>query len=82
MSEEEFKMAVANILEGQAEPSDTKVVKNWLKSLNKKEGQFKRQLENNKNNFLKEKNKIQGHLDEVRKEIKEAKKILGLSVDY
>lgn len=80
MDEDEFKMAVANILDGQAEPNDTKTVKNWLKSLSKKEGQLKKQLDKNKNAFLKEKSKIQSNLDEIKKEIKEAKKILELSV--
>lgn len=76
MDENSFKNALASIISGEYTNTDIKVVKQWLNSLLKKESSLIRQMEKNKNEYSKKKEKNQIELQKLRKDIKDIKKIL------
>lgn len=76
MDENSFKNALASIISGEYSNTDIKIVKQWLNSLLKKESSLIRQMEKNKNEYSKKKEKNQAELQKLRKYIKDIKKIL------
>ena len=76
MDEMIFKTALSAVSSGEYGESDVKVVKQWLEMLNKKELAIKRQIEKNKNEFVKNKGKTNSELKTIRTDIKHIKNIL------
>ena len=76
MDESVFKVSLAAVMEGEYTENDKKVVKEWLNELFGEEGKVKRQIEKNKREFLKKRDKLTGELSHIKTEIKEIKKIL------
>lgn len=71
-----FKTAVAAIASGDYCESDIKTIKDHLKFLNKQELTLKRQIEKETNEFVKNKDKHQTELKNIRNDIKELKHLL------
>ena len=76
MDEVIFKTALSAVSSGEYGEADLRAVKEWLESLNKKEAAIKRQLEKNKNEFVKRKDKTSSELKNLRNDIKTIKSIL------
>lgn len=76
MDEMIFKTSLSAVSSGEYGEADLKVVKEWLEHLNKREAAMKRQIEKNKNEFVKEKGKTSSQLKNIRKDIKALKNIL------
>lgn len=76
MDEAIFKTALSAISSGDYSDADIRTVKEWLDALNKKELAIKRKLEQNKNEFVKNKGKTNSELKTVRSDIKSIKNIL------
>ncbi len=76
MDEMIFKTSLSAVSSGEYGEADLKVVKEWLEYLNKREAAMKRQIEKNKNEFVKEKGKTSSQLKNIRKDIKTIKNIL------
>ena len=76
MDEAVFKTALSAISSGDYSDADIRTVKEWLDALNKKELAIKRKLEQNKNEFVKNKGKTNSELKTVRSDIKSIKNIL------
>lgn len=76
MDEAIFKTALSAISSGEYSDADIRTVKEWLESLNKKELAIKRKLEQNKNEFVKNKGKTNSELKTIRSDIKSIKNIL------
>lgn len=76
MDESIFKTALSAISSGEYSDADIRTVKEWLESLNKKELAIKRKLEQNKNEFVKNKGKTNSELKTIRSDIKSIKNIL------
>lgn len=76
MDEAIFKTALSAISSGDYSDADISTVKEWLDALNKKELAIKRKLEQNKNEFVKNKGKTNSELKLVRSDIKMIKNIL------
>ena len=71
-----FKTAVAAVASGDYCESDIKTIKDQLKFLNKQELSLKRQIEKETNDFVKNKDKHQTELKNIRSDIKELKHLL------
>ena len=71
-----FKAAVAAVASGDYCESDIKAIKSHLKSLNKQETTLKRQMEKETNEFVKNKDKHQSELKNIRSDLKELKHLL------
>ena len=71
-----FKTAVAAVASGYYCESDIKTIKNHLNFLNKQETMLKRQMEKETNEFVKNKDKHQMELKNIRSDIKELKHLL------
>ena len=71
-----FKTAVAAVASGDYCESDIKTIKDHLKFLNKQELTLKRQIEKETNEFVKNKDKHQTELKNIRNDIKELKHLL------
>ena len=76
MDESIFKTALSAISSGEYSDADIRTVKEWLETLNKKELAIKRKLEQNKNEFVKNKGKTNSELKTIRSDIKSIKNIL------
>lgn len=76
MDEMNFKTALSAVSSGEFSENDVKAVKQWLERLNKKELAIKREIEKNKNEFVKNKGKTNSELKNLRKDIKEIRNIL------
>jgi len=76
MDEAIFKTALSAISSGDYSDADISTVKEWLDALNKKELAIKRKLEQNKNEFVKNKGKTNSELKLIRSDIKMIKNIL------
>jgi len=76
MDEMIFKTALSAVSSGEYGEADLQVVKQWLEALNKKELAIKRQIEKNKNEFVKNKGKASSELKTIRTDIKHIKNIL------
>lgn len=76
MDEMIFKTALSAVSSGEYGETDVKVVKEWLEHLNRKELAIKRQIEKNKNEFVKNKGKANSELKNIRTDIKHIKNIL------
>ena len=76
MDEMIFKTSLSAVSSGEYGEADLKVVKEWLEYLNKREAAMKRQIEKNKNEFVKKKDKTSSQLKNIRKDIKTIKNIL------
>ena len=76
MDEMIFKTALSAISSGEYGEADLKVVKEWLEVLSKKELAIKRQIEKNKNEFVKNKGKKNSELKNIRSDIKTIRNIL------
>ena len=76
MDENVFKVSLAAIMEGDYTVNDKKAVKEWLNDLSEEEGKIKRQIEKNKREFLKRRDKLTGELSHIKTKIKEIRKIL------
>ena len=76
MDEMIFKTALSAISSGEYGEADLKVVKEWLEDLSKKELAIKRQIEKNKNEFVKNKGKKNSELKNIRSDIKTIRNIL------
>lgn len=76
MDEAIFKTALSAISSGEYSDADIRTVKEWLETLNKKELAIKRKLEQNKNEFVKNKGKTNSELKTIRSDIKSIKNIL------
>lgn len=76
MDENTFKTAVAAISSGEFSPDDVKTTKKWLETLKSKETALKRKIEQQKNEFVKNKGKTTSKLKEIRGEIKTLKILL------
>jgi len=76
MDEAVFKTALSAISSGDYSDADIRTVKEWLDALNKKELAIKRKLEQNKNEFVKNKGKTNSELKTIRSDIKSIKNIL------
>ena len=57
MDEMIFKTALSAVSSGEYGEADVKVVKQWLEVLNRRESAIKRQIEKNKNEFVRNKGK-------------------------
>lgn len=79
MDEAIFKTALSAISSGEYSDADVRTVKEWLDGLNKKELAIKRKLEQNKNEFVKNKGKTNSELKSLRSDIKAIKNILKAS---
>lgn len=71
-----FKTAIAAVASGDYCESDIKTIKDHLKFLNKQELTLKRQIEKETNEFVKNKDKHQTELKNIRGNIKELKHLL------
>ena len=71
-----FKAAVAAVASKDYCESDIKAIKNHLNFLNKQEATLKRQMEKETNEFVKNKDKHQTELKNIRSDIKELKHLL------
>ena len=71
-----FKTAIAAVTSGDYCESDVKVIKDHLNFLNKEELTLKRKIEKETNEFVKNKDKHQTELKNIRSDIKELKHIL------
>ena len=71
-----FKAAVAAVTSGDYCESDIKAIKNHLNFLNKQEATLKRQMEKETNEFVKNKDKHQSELKNIRSDLKELKHLL------
>ena len=76
MDEMIFKTALSAVSSGEYGEADVKVVKQWLEVLNRRESAIKRQIEKNKNEFVKNKGKTNSELKNIRTDIKHIKNIL------
>ena len=76
MEEAIFKTALAAVVSGDYCESDVKTIKNHLKYLNKQELSLKRQMEKETTEFVKNKDKHQTELKNIRSDIKDIKHIL------
>lgn len=76
MDESVFRSAMAAVSSGIYDETDVKVIKEQLDSLNKKELSVKRQMEKNRNDFVKKKNKSENELKSVRNDIRTLKNFL------
>ena len=76
MDETIFKTALAAIASENYNNSDVKTVSSWLVLLNKEEISLKRQMEREKKEFLKNQNKSDSVLRQIRKNISQVKSIL------
>ena len=76
MDEMIFKTALSAVSSGEYGEADVKVVKQWLEVLNRRESAIKRQIEKNKNEFVKKKDKTSSQLKNIRRDIKTIKNIL------
>ena len=76
MDEMIFKTALSAVSSGEYGEADVKVVKQWLEVLNKRELAIKRQMEKNKNEFVRNKGKTNSELKNIRTDIKTIKNIL------
>lgn len=76
MDEVIFKTALSAVSSGEYGEADLRAVKEWLELLSKKEAAIKRQLEKNKNEFVKRKDKTSSELKNLRNDIKAIKNIL------
>lgn len=76
MDETIFKTALAAISSGEYDNSDVKVVSSWLVSLNKEELNLIREMEKEKKEFTRNKNKSSSKLRIIKKDIKQIKEIL------
>lgn len=76
MDEMIFKTALSAVSSGEYGEADVKVVKQWLEVLNRRESAIKRQIEKNKNEFVRNKGKTNSELKNIRTDIKHIKNIL------
>lgn len=76
MDETIFKTALAAIASENYDNSDVKTVSSWLVLLNKEEINLKKQMERDKKEFLKNQNKSDSVLRQIRKNISQVKSIL------
>ena len=76
MDETIFKTALAAIASENYNNSDVKTISSWLVLLNKEEISLKRQMEREKKEFLKNQNKSDSVLRQIRKNISQVKSIL------
>jgi predicted nucleic acid-binding Zn-ribbon protein len=76
MEEAVFKTALAAVASGDYCESDIKTLKTQLKTLDKEEHSIKRKIEKETNEFVKNKDKHQTELKNIRNDIKEIKHIL------
>ncbi len=76
MDEMIFKTSLSAVSSGEYGEADLRVVKEWLEHLNKREAAMKRQIEKNKNEFVKKKDKTSSQLKNIRRDIKTIKSIL------
>lgn len=76
MDESVFRSAMAAVSSGIYDETDIKVIKWQLENLNKKELSIKRQMEKNRNDFVKKKNKNETELKTVRNDIRTLKNFL------
>lgn len=76
MDENIFKNAVAAISSGEYSDDDVKVTKMRLDELKKQESDLKRKIEQEKNAFVKNKDKSTSKLKKIRGEIRTIKNML------
>lgn len=76
MDETIFKTALAAIASENYNNSDVKTISSWLVLLNKEEINLKKQMERDKKEFLKNQNKSDSVLRQIRKNISQVKSIL------
>lgn len=76
MDESLFKVSLAAVMEGEYTENDKKVVNEWLSELLEQESRIKRQIEKNKRDFLKKKDKLNLELNQLKGEIKDIRRIL------
>ena len=76
MDEMIFKTALSAVSSGEYGEADVKVVKQWLEVLDRRESAIKRQIEKNKNEFVRNKGKTNSELKNIRTDIKHIKNIL------
>lgn len=76
MNESTFKTALSAISSDEYGTDDIKAVKKWLEELKSKESAVKRRLEQDKNNYVKKKEKTSSELREIRGKIKSINNIL------
>ena len=76
MNENPYSEDIAAILQGDFSNENVKAVKQCVNSLIKKEKALIRQMEKNKNDYVRKKEKASFELEHIKKEIKELKKIL------
>ena len=71
-----FKAAIAAIVSEDYCESDIKTLKEYLNVLTKKEHSLKKEIEKETNDFVKNKDKHQNELKNIRGDIKQVKSIL------
>ena len=76
MDESLFKESLAAIMDGEYTENDKKTVNEWLSELLEEENKIKRQIEKNKRDFLKKKDKLTIELNRIKGEIKDIKRII------
>ena len=76
MNEGTFKTALSAISAEEYDADDIKSVKKWLEELRTRESVIKREIEQEKNNYVKKKGKATSKLKKVKNEIKNVNNIL------
>lgn len=76
MDETVFKDALAAIIEGDGGDNEKKVVKEWMRELDKEEATLKRQLDKNKRDFIKKRDTLISRLNQLKSDVKYLKSIL------
>lgn len=81
MDESLFKASLTAIAEGEYTENDKKTVNEWLSGLFEEEVKLKKQLEKNKREFVKKRDKITSELSHLKTDIKDIKHILSKKKD-
>ena len=76
MDETVFKDALAAIIEGDGGDNEKKVVKEWMRELDKEEATLKKQLDKNKRDFIKKRDTLISRLNQLKSDVKYLKSIL------
>ena len=76
MDETAFKESLSAFLEGDFDKNDKKVIKERINDLIKEEANLKAQLDKNKRDFLKKRDKLISSVNQVKSDIKSLKSII------
>lgn len=78
MDESTFKESLASLLKGDFDDNDKKVIRERINDLIKEETKLKAQLDKNKRDFLKRRDKLVSAVNQVKSDIKTLNGIIKL----